>query len=150
MKDDELDNDILASGMKRKRERTNYSEKEMLRDFDLAIGGRYQDYAEDNDNASVSSAYSDTADNSSDEEGMDGFENEELKQIVRDVKKNSQKKKDERHQWGGTGATQWTKDDVEQFLKCIQSYGYGNISWDKFFSKQTMRLSKVYPPEELR
>lgn len=150
VKDDE-DNDILASGMKRKRERTNYSEREMLKDFDLAIDGKYSDYGDDNqDNNSVCSEYSDAGDNSSDEKNIDGYENEDLKQIVKDVRNNNKKKKDERHKWGGGGVTQWAREDVELLLKCLQTFGYGNISWDQFFSKQTMCLSKVYKPEELR
>jgi hypothetical protein len=169
-----VDTDILASGKKRKRERTNYSEKEMLKDFDLAIG-KYASYDDDNDNNSVASEYSDAPDNSSDEEeALDSFENEELKMIVKDAK-SSHKKNDERHQWGGVSSTDWTKNgkakqecvlycifisslffiviycnaDVEQILRCLQMYGYGNIEWDQLF-KKAMPLSKAHKPEELR
>ena len=144
MKDDE-DGDILASGKKRKRERTNYSEKEMLKDFDHAIG-KYASYDDDD---SVASEYSNVADDSEDEDDIGEIENEHLKRIAKDVK-SSHTKTEERHQWGGASVTDWSKDDVEQVLKCLQSYGYGNIPWNEFLSKQRLPLSKTYKPEELR
>jgi hypothetical protein len=145
VKDDE-DTDILASGKKRKRERTNYSEKEMLKDFDLAIGGRYAE--EDDDKNSVASDYSDAGDNDSSEEDAEFYQNEDLNQIVKGVKI-TRTKKDERHYWGGVGPTQWSKGDVELVLRKMQAFGYGNIAWDDFF-KKSMPFSKVYKPEELR
>lgn len=145
MKDDE-DTGILASGKKRKRERTNYSEKEMLKDFDLAIDGHFAE--EDNDNNSVASDYSDAGGDDSSEEDAIQYLSEDLKQIVQDVK-NTRTKKDERHSWGGAGPTQWSKYDVELLLKTMQAFGYGNISWDDFF-KKSMPFSKSYKPEELR
>jgi len=105
---DDGDDDILASGVKRKRERTNYSEKEMMKDFERAIG-RYADYEDINENNSGISEYSDKASGSSDDEDLDGFQSEALKKIVKDMK-NSHKKKDERHQWGGINLTHWNKD----------------------------------------
>ena len=105
---DDGDDDILASGVKRKRERTNYSEKEMMKDFERAID-RYADYEDINENNSGISEYSDKASGSSDDEDLDGFQSEALKKIVKDMK-NSHKKKDERHQWGGINLTHWNKD----------------------------------------
>ena len=102
MKDShEEDDNILASGKKRKREKTNYSEKEMLKDFDFA------DY--DSDNNSAVSEYNDAAENFSDEEDDEEFENEDLTKIVKAIK-HSHTKKDDRHQWGGASSTDWTKD----------------------------------------
>eukprot|EP00804_Cyclotella_cryptica_P025678 CCRYP_002891-RD/>CCRYP_002891-RD protein AED:0.05 eAED:0.05 QI:284/1/1/1/1/1/17/975/2223 len=141
------DDEILPSGKKRKRGHTNYSESEMMKDFDQAIGPQ-PDYGEDDDNKSAASEYS-AEGGSSDDEDLEGVENEELKEIVKAVK-SSHKKKEERHQWGGLTSTEWTKDDVEQVLKCLQTFGYGNISWDRFFSHQVMPLSKSYKPEEMK
>ena len=99
---DDGDDNILASGKKRKREKTNYSEKEMLKGFDFA------DYYSDN-NSTVSEY--DIAENMSDDDDDDEeqFENEDLTKIVK-VIKHSHTKKDERHRWGGASSTDWTKD----------------------------------------
>ena len=105
VKDDE-DDEILPSGKKRKRGHTNYSESEMLKDFDQAIGR--QPDGEDDDNKSAASEYIDEG-RSSDDEINEGVENEELMDIFKAVK-SSQKKKEERHQWGGVTSTEWTKD----------------------------------------
>lgn len=118
----------------------------MLKDFDHAIG-KYASYDDDD---SVASEYSNNAaDNSSDEEDVDEIENEDLRRIAKDVK-SSHTKTEERHQWGGASWTDWSKEDVEQVLKCLQCYGYGNIPWDEFLSKKRLPLTKTYKPEELR
>lgn len=165
---------ILASGQKRKRGKTDYSEKAILKDLDAAIrGGRYMNGigdSDDDDDKSVQSEYSDTG-NSSVDESLDNVENEKLKAIVKATKTT----KNERHQWGGKAASEWLKDgelfarvfvlcsslppnspfysyirstDAEQVLKALQTFGYGNVPWNQFIASMT--LSKSMKPDELK
>ena len=53
----------------------------------------------------------------------------------------------ERMRWGGSGLSEWKKDDAESVLKALMTYGYGLKSWDEF--QASLQLSKEYSGEEV-
>ena len=109
---------------KRKRAQQSYSEKEYLKRLDAAIRDGVEGSDVDDD-ASLSSEYSNSGEVSEDDHVLD---NEALKTIVKATKS---KKKEERYVWGGSSQSEWKQADAEAVLKVLQSFGYGNISWQQ-------------------
>jgi hypothetical protein len=54
----------------------------------------------------------------------------------------------ERTKWGGALSTQWKKDDAENVVRALSTYGYNVKQWDVFIKK--IDLTKQYDPEEVR
>lgn len=48
----------------------------------------------------------------------------------------------ERIQWGGNAPSDWKKDDVENLIKVLSTFGYGQIPWESF--AQRVGLEKDY------
>ncbi|KAL7538247.1 hypothetical protein ACHAXR_009189, partial [Thalassiosira sp. AJA248-18] len=128
---------------KRKRVPQSYSEKEYLKRLDAAIKDGVEGSDVD-DNASLSSEYSDSGENSDDESL--NLDNEALRTIVKATRSN--KKRDERYSWGGSAQSEWKQADAEQVLKVLTSFGYGNIIWPKLTT--LLSLSKSMKLEEIK
>eukprot|EP00584_Thalassiosira_punctigera_P005019 CAMPEP_0172532664 /NCGR_PEP_ID=MMETSP1067-20121228/5630_1 /TAXON_ID=265564 ORGANISM="Thalassiosira punctigera, Strain Tpunct2005C2" /NCGR_SAMPLE_ID=MMETSP1067 /ASSEMBLY_ACC=CAM_ASM_000444 /LENGTH=2277 /DNA_ID=CAMNT_0013317209 /DNA_START=169 /DNA_END=7002 /DNA_ORIENTATION=+ len=127
---------------KRQRTKGSYSEKEYLKKLDAAI--RDGAVASDgNDDVSLSS-YSDTGENSEDDDLE--LDNEALKTIVEASK--ATKQKEERFLWGGAAPTEWKLSDAEQIMKALTSFGYRNISWPRF--NCLLKLSKSMKLDEIK
>lgn len=48
----------------------------------------------------------------------------------------------ERGRWGGKSLLEWKKDDVENLMKGLTTFGYGQIPWQEFL--QHLNLTKEY------
>ena len=138
----EYANEDDVAGKKRKRSETSYNEHEYHKKMNAVFMGVNAGYSDDNsdDNASVASEYSESED-----ETLGSVLSDDLKAIVKATKVH---KKEERDKWGGSGQKEWKNADAEQVLKALQSYGYGNMTWEKFQSLLT--LSKPMQLEEIK
>jgi hypothetical protein len=56
----------------------------------------------------------------------------------------------ERKRWGGKAKNEWSKADASLLIKKLLMFGYGNISWDIFFSQFQEEASKSYEKTEVR
>eukprot|EP00986_Skeletonema_menzelii_P007190 scaffold2808_cov143-Skeletonema_menzelii.AAC.8 len=141
---EEVNEDDVA-GKKRKRSEKSYNENEYHKKLNavfMGIGSASSSEDDGNDNESVASDYSD-----SDDETLGSALSEDLKAIVKATKSH---KKEERHRWGGSGAMEWKNSDADHVLKALNSFGYGNISWEKFQSHLTPHLSKPMSVAEIK
>jgi hypothetical protein len=139
--------DDLA-GKKRKRNKTNYSE----RDFDQKIEGAI---VMSDDGGSSSSA---EFDSDSDDESLQDGSPHSIKDLAdsdagkaaappvpgatKPRGKKIKKRKKEKARWGGSGMDEWSKSDVNVLLKALHSYGYGNHSWEDFRDKAGLSKTK--------
>ena len=135
---------------KRKRAQNNYSEKLYSQRIDAALRGdgggvESDDDNGDNDDAnSVHSEFSDTGALSEDET----LDNESLRLIVKATKEAAKRKKDQRYKWGGAAKSLWQLKDADAVLRTLQSYGYGNLPWEKFVS--LLSLSKPMKLDDIK
>lgn len=53
-----------------------------------------------------------------------------------------------RSRWGGGALSEWNKDDVENLIKALSSFGYGILPWDNIL--QHLGLTKNYGLVEVR
>jgi hypothetical protein len=127
---------------KRKRAQHSYSEKEYLKRLDAQIKDGILGSDVD-DNASVSSEWSAENNDISEDEILQ-HENEALRTIAKETKP----RKMERFLWGGHGCSEWKQSDAENVLKVLGSFGYGNISWARFYS--LLSLAKSMKPDEVK
>eukprot|EP00984_Skeletonema_dohrnii_P000282 scaffold91_cov114-Skeletonema_dohrnii-CCMP3373.AAC.4 len=143
---EEVNEDDVA-GKKRKRSEKSYNENEYHKKLNAVFMGigdaaSSDDDGDGDDNGSVASEYSDSED-----ETLGSALSEDLKAIVKATKSH---KKEERHRWGGSGPKEWKNSDADHVLKALNSFGYGNISWEKFQSHLTPNLSKAMQVEEIK
>lgn len=141
---EEVNEDDVA-GKKRKRSEKSYNEKEYHKKLNavfMGIGSASSSDDDGSDNESVASEYSDT-----DDVTLGSALSEDLKAIVKATKS---QKKEERHRWGGSGAKEWKNSDADHVLKALNSFGYGNISWEKIQSHLTPHLSKPMDVAEIK
>ncbi|KAK1747456.1 chromodomain-helicase-DNA-binding protein [Skeletonema marinoi] len=141
---EEVNEDDVA-GKKRKRSEKSYNENEYHKKLNavfMGIGDAASSDDDGDDNGSVASEYSDSED-----ETLGSALSEDLKAIVKATKSH---KKEERHRWGGSGPKEWKNSDADHVLKALNSFGYGNISWEKFQSHLTPHLSKPMQVEEIK
>jgi hypothetical protein len=142
---EETKEDDLA-GKKRKRSEKSYNEREYHKKLDAVFKGTgsFSDMEGDdvNDDASVASEYSDSGD-----ETLASVFSEDLRAIAKATKSH---KKEERHRWGGSGAKEWKNSDADHVLKALNSFGYGNIAWEKFQSQLASQLSKPMHLDEIK
>jgi len=132
------------AGKKRKRTQTNYSE----RDYDRRLTGTLGRDGSDSDSASSS--------NESDS-GQDGWSDDEEEALVVDDyeggtvgRTKRARRKKEKTRWGGSGPTEWEKDDVLKVFKALQTYGYGNLPWEEFSKKMDISKEGKYSMEEIK
>jgi len=141
----EEDKQVELTGQKRKRAKTNYSERDYLKELDAQILNG-TGASDDDDSSAASSGYNNIGNESvEDTFEYDLIENDDLKKIIRATKS---KNKKERHTWGGMAPNEWTQPDAEQVLKGLMSFGYNNIPLDSFIS--SLSLSRSYKREEIK
>lgn len=142
---EEIIEDDLA-GKKRKRSEKSYDEKEYHKKLDAVFRGTADGFSDhdsnDNDDVSLASEYSQSVD-----ETLESVVSEDLREIMKATKSHV---KEERHRWGGAGAKEWKNADADYVLKALNSFGYGNISWENFQSYLSPHLSKPMHLEEIK
>ena len=145
------DSDKLST-KKRSRKKAKYNEQYFDKDLDKLTILR------DDDNSD--GTYSDTDDNSSNEEddleerefnfsSKIKMKNEVLQKMMERQKLLHQSRK-QRKRWGGKSLVEWRKEDVEELIKMFHRFGYGNVKWDIFADCFLRVASKEYDHNEVR
>jgi hypothetical protein len=114
-----MDNEEEIAGARRSRTQKNYSEKQYKKLLEETI-------RLDND---VGGSSGDESDDPDDE-----------------VSQNNVGKIG--HGWGGSLPDEWKKEDVENLVKAISTFGYGCLPWSEFCER--VSLSRVYAVKEVR
>lgn len=131
------DDELLASGKKRKRSEALYSEtaydKKLNGTLLLSGSDSSDDSDSDSDEWSVQDAGRESTDSS--DKSVEGETGQPANKLV--------KKKKERAKWGGSKWNQWDKKDATKLVKALQTYGYGNLAWDDFVAKSSIDMTNL-------
>ena len=139
------DDDKIMTGKKRKRTKAAYSESQYDKSLDSNL------LLSDSDGSSDDSD-SDSEDEWSVQDASQGSpgsaETTEDAQVV--AGKKLVKRKKERTKWGGSKQNQWASDNATKVMRAMQSYGYGNLSWEEFVRKGSINTSNLDTDEVKR
>lgn len=142
-----------VSTKKRSRKKAKYSETHFDEDLDKLTILQNDDDSEDDPYSDNDVSSSDEDDEHEDREfnfsSKIMIQNEVLQKMMEKKKQIHQSRK-QRNRWGGKSLLEWRKQDVEELIKLLHRFGYGNVEWDLFIDCFLRVASKEYDHNEVR